>query len=176
MKRTLIDTFLPLRPRIFLPLLAALLWGCDPGPAEPPEEVATTFWAATLTGDTETVRQLVLPGHFVQADFDTARHHQIFTSVVIGDAEIQSERARVDTRLEGVFYGEPDQVEFSTVAVIHEGEWKIDYSATAAEMIGALLGDAITEVDEEMRDDIKVLEDELERSIREDLKNFDAEL
>lgn len=151
--------------------LALVLQACSP--AVPPEEVVSRFWAASLTGDHETVRQLALPDHFEEAHFRTARHSELFSTVVIGQVNRQRERALVETRLEGIAYGEPAEVEFATVAVIHEGEWKIDYSATASEMIGALLEEAVIEVDALMRDDILELEESFNESIRQDLRSPD---
>lgn len=147
----------------------ALLWGCSP--AQPPEQVASAFWAATLSGDRSTVRQLALASSFATADFDAARHNEMFESVSIGEAQIDGSRATIDTHLRGTFYGEPGTVEFDTVAVIHERQWKIDYAATASEMIGAFLGYTVTDLDQEMRDQLKVLGEDVGESIWEDLKN-----
>lgn len=154
---------------LLAPLLTTLLWGCSP--AVPPEEVATTFWAATLTGDRSTVERVVAPGSFVVAQFDAAKHNDMYDSVVVGPVTIEDDRARIDTRLRGVFYGEPGNVEFDTVAVIHEGDWKIDYRATASEMIGAILEDSVTAADAAIRSESKTLEESMNESVREDLKN-----
>lgn len=146
-----------------------LLWACSP--AQPPEQVATRFWLATLTGDQPVVQATTLPSSFADADFDAARHGEMFEGVVVGEAQVTDDRARIDTELRGIFYGEPDTIRFNTVAVIHEGEWKIDYPATASEMIGVYLGETVTEVDRAMRRDLKILEESLEASIRADLQN-----
>lgn len=157
-------------PAIALLLLCfGLLLACSP--AQPPEQVASRFWLATLTGDQAAVRATTLPSSFAGADFDAARHGEMFEGVIVGEARVVDDRALIDTELRGIFYGDPDTLRFSTVAVIHDGEWRIDYAATASQMIGVYLGETVTEVDRTMRRDLKILEESLEASIREDLRN-----
>lgn len=156
-------------PLALILLCVGLLLACSP--AEPPEQVASRFWLATLTGDQAAVRQTTLPSSFANSDFDAARHGEMFEGVIVGEARLLDDRALIDTELRGIFYGDPDTVRFSTVAVIHDGEWRIDYAATASEMIGVYLGETVTEVDRSMRRDLKILEESLESSIREDLRN-----
>lgn len=155
-----------LLPALFI---AALLWGCS-RPSVPPEEVASAFWAATLTGDGASVRRLVVPQNFSEASYRAARHNQVYDSVVIGPARLEDDRALVDTRLHGVFYGDAGTVQFDTVATVYQGEWKIDYRATASRMMGAILQDSVSEADAAIRSDAKTLEESLNESIRKDLK------
>lgn len=139
-------------------------------PSEPPRAVVSSFWAATLTGNTAVLEQLVVPGSFVTSDFDAARHHEIFDSVVLGETHQKGERAWVETQLEGIFFGVPGEVRFDTVLAIHEGEWRVDYAATVSQMIGTLLGDSVDEVGVEMLDNIDAIDSSMSEAIREDLK------
>lgn len=151
----------------FLLLCCLLLWAC--APSEPPRAVVSTFWAATLTGNTPVLEQLVVPGTLVTADFNTARHHEIFDSVVLGETRRDGDKAAVETSLEGIFFGVPGEVRFDTMLAIHEGEWRVDYAATVTEMIGTLLGDSVDEVGQEMLGDIQAIDPSMSDAIREEL-------
>ncbi|MCW8193562.1 hypothetical protein F6455_02020 [Proteobacteria bacterium 005FR1] len=157
---------LSLSPIVLLSCL--LLWACSP--SEPPRTVVSAFWAATLTGNSPVLEQLVIPGTLVSADFNTARHHEIFDSVVLGETRRDGDEARVETSLEGVFFGTPGEVRFDTVLAIYEGEWRVDYAATVREMIGTLLGDSVDEVGEEMLGDIQIIDEGMNEAIRQELK------
>lgn len=154
--------------RLFALSCCLLLFGCSP--SEPPEAVVSTFWAATLTGNEPVIETLVVPGSFVAANFDAARHHEIFDSVVLGETRRDGDRAAVATSLQGTFFGLPGEVRFNTVLVIYEGEWRVDYQATTSEMIGTLLGDSVDEVGQAMERNIKVLDESMSEHIKKDLR------
>jgi hypothetical protein len=158
--------FFRLRPLVILSCL--VLWAC--APSEPPRAVVSTFWAATLTGNQPVIQALVIPGSLVTADFDAARHHEIFDGVILGETRHEDDRAMVETRLQGIFFGIPGEVHFDTVLAIHNGEWRVDYGATVSEMIGVLLGESVDEVNEQMYRDIDVIEEGMTESIRKDLQ------
>ncbi|MEX1032220.1 MAG: hypothetical protein WDZ30_02570 [Cellvibrionaceae bacterium] len=151
-------------------LLAVLGILCSCSQREPPDSGAASFWTATLTNNEPMIRATVVPDTFVADDFATARHDDLFDSVIIGAVKVENDRAEINTQLQGIFYGEPETVEFNTVAVLYKGKWKVDYAETATEMIGALLGVIFIDIDQSMRDELEALGKSIGESVREDLR------
>lgn len=155
--------------RAFLGILLLLpLLACSP--AEPPEAVAARFWEATLSGDEAGAWDAVLPGGFHRENFHAARHHELFDTVALGESRREDDLVRIDTRLSGVVFGAQRQVQFDTILLLRDREWNVDYTATTAGLIGALLQETVNSADESLRDSLLQPDSNMQDAIRDDLR------
>lgn len=156
-------------PKFVVPLFCLLLLACTPAP---PEAVVSDFWAAALTGDKQTAAALAVPETFDRADFDTAYFHQLFTEARLGEVARANRQAHVRTFLNGHF----QSIDFNTIVVLHPAGWRVDYAATASEMIAVLLDAAVTTSNAELYQDIHTLSGSIGDAIRDEWHDFDRQL
>lgn len=157
------------RCKLLFPLLCVFLAACT---QTPPETIAGNFWAAALIGDQQGAAALALPDEFDMNDFNVASYHQLFHQARIGEAEIGSRQARVATLLEGHF----ESIHFDTVLVLGREGWLVDYGATTGEMIAALLDSAVSNVNTQIQEDIRLLGGSMGESIRMEWQDLDRQL
>lgn len=165
MRSVLAAIYIPSAKFLIAPL-CLLVSACTPAP---PETVVSDFWAAALIGDKQSIEALVLPESFDQADFDSAKYHRLFTQASIGDIELGSRQAHVQTYLHGHF----QDIDFNTVLVLHQRSWRVDYAATTGEMIAVLLNAAVATTDKEIQQNISTLSGSVTDAIRDDWRDFD---
>src|SRR5690606_20624923 len=148
-------------------LLLSLL-ACSP--AEPPEAVAARFWEATLSGDEAGAWDAVLPGGFDRANFHAARQHELFETVTLGESRREDDLVRIDTRLGGIIFGKQRELQFETVLLLRDREWKVDYAATTSGLIGALLQETVDSADQSLRNNLLQPDSRMQEAIQDDLR------
>lgn len=111
-----------------------------------PADVAAEFWRAAQTGDIESARAYTVESEGTKLSGESTAQIESFA---LGETTYENDNALVTTTIEGM-QGAPGVVEFSTVLVDYEGEWKVDLAATANHMMKSILGVSIDEMVEQM--------------------------
>ncbi len=114
-----------------------------------PAVVAEAFWEASRTGDYELAQSYVAEGGNASISEEAAQNQQI-REFTLGESHVEGDSAAVETSLSGDFGENPVDVEFNTVMVRQEGEWKVDLDGTANEMMKAILGVSMNDFAEQM--------------------------
>ncbi len=146
-------------------VLAIFAAGCS---SDRPGAVADRFWAAARAGDLETVRALSIESEIATLELEEGEG--AIDSYELGEVAVDGERALVETRIRS--RGDHDiEVDFETVLVRVDGEWKVHLDETGERMIGALLGgslhDAVEGMMEGVSEGIRGLGEALERAADE---------
>ena len=99
--------------------------------AADPQQVATEFWHAQQTGDTDRLRRLVRDSDV--ASVESGLHVLPISAFALGDVRVSGDGAEIDTRL--TLSGK-DAMHLSIVTVlIRSGDsWRVDYPATVRDI------------------------------------------
>ena len=141
------------RPIIAAFLLIALgfvLQGCG---GEGPQTVAERFWEAAQDRDVATVEALSIPSE--NASFDFEDDDTAIGSLTVGGAEVDGDRAEVETHLELDGEEMDLDVEFLTIVAKHDGEWLVDLDQTGDEIMQAVIGASMQELGEAIGEGMK---------------------
>lgn len=124
-----------------------VLFACS-GASDGPAEVAGAFWSAAEARDAERLEALRLPGG--DTSINIADSSSEVAEWSLGEPTRAEGRALIPTAMT-VTTGEREQeLEFPTVLVQHEGEWKVDLDTTFDGMVKSMLGMSMEEVAAEM--------------------------
>lgn len=130
-----------------------------------PEDVAFDFWDAAREGDRERVESLALDPRDSRLDFEDEDSR--IESFEIGEAEIDGDVARVDTRLTGSNGDVELDLEFETVLVRREGEWWVDLDETGERLVVAVIGASMEGLGEAIGEGMKAAMEGLAEGMEE---------
>lgn len=128
-----------------------LLQACGGG--EGPQSVAERFWEAAQDRDVAAVEALSIPSE--DASFNFEDENTGIGSMSIGDAEVDGDRAEVETHLEMEGEEMDLDVEFKTIVAKHDGEWLVDLDRTGDEIMRAVLGASMQELGQALGEGMK---------------------
>lgn len=137
--------------RALLGLVAVAGAGCFM--ASGPEDVAYDFWDAAREGDRARVEELALDPRDARLDFEDGDAR--IESFEIGEAEVDGDVARVETRVTGANEEAELDLEFETVLVRRDGEWLVDLDETSRELVIAVVGASMEGLGEAISEGMK---------------------
>jgi hypothetical protein len=141
--------------------------------ADNPRDIASQYWQALKSGDTETARKLVSTSS--QQDFDNYLAKPADEKTPIGEIKLGTEQTTVVT----IIYPQGDNPDeysaFDTTLVMEDGKWKIDAAQTVIPRPAPSkrkLDELADELSESMQDNI----DSIEEAMNEGMKMLDEAL
>ena len=135
--------------------------------ADNPRDVASQYWQALKTGDSQTARSLVTSD--TQQAFDDYNTQPAEQKTTIGDVNLGTEQTTIIT----IVYPEgaaPDDFDtFDTVLVMEDGTWKIDAERTIIPRPAPTdkeLDELADQLSESMQDNIDSIEEAMEQGMQ----------
>lgn len=161
-------TSTPIRLFVLLCSLLALT-ACAP---KTPQQVAESFWKAVIKSDaTEAVESSTLSD---VRDYDGYAQNWTGFTPAWGKSTVEGDRARVATTLTRATGAGDKTIEFDTLLIRQDGQWKVDYAGTGSEVHGApfarlfdQLGRLGKSISEQLAESSERLAAEMERMQRE---------
>jgi hypothetical protein len=147
--------------------------------ADNPRDIASQYWQALKSGDTETARKLVSTGS--RQDFDNYLAKPADEKIPIGEIKLGTEQTTVVT----IIYPQGDSPEdysaFDTTLVMEDGKWKIDAAQTViprpapskreldelADQLSESMQDNIDSIEDAMNEGMKMLDEALREGSRD---------
>jgi hypothetical protein len=147
--------------------------------ANSPRDVASQYWQALKSGDTESARNLVSKSS--QQDFDKFLEQPADEKTPIGDIKLGAEQTTVVTLIYPEGDTPDDYSAFDTTLVMEDGKWKIDATQTViprpapserelgklADQLSESVQDNIDSIEDAMNEGMKMLDEALREGSRD---------
>ena len=147
--------------------------------ADNPRDIASRYWQALKSGDTETARKLVSTGS--QQDFDNYLAKPADEKTPIGEIKLGTEQTTVVTIIYPQGDSPDDYSAFDTTLVMEDGKWKIDAAQTVipkpapskreldelADQLSESMQDNIDSIEDAMNEGMKMLDEALREGSRD---------
>lgn len=134
--------------RLIVTVGMTAILGCAQGD---PAAVAEAFWRAGQEGDIERARSYVSASSHAKMN---ERSAPSIDELWIGESEIDGDRATVQTRL-STSTDRSFTIEFNTIMVREEGDWKVELDDTSSEMMREIFGSTMEEMGEQLGEAMK---------------------
>lgn len=102
-----------------------------------PDQVAESFWTAAAAGDGETAMRYVTEA---SAEHMSVQEDAAGGEFTLGTAVVDGERAEVPTTLVTHDNASQMKMDLTTVLVVENGDWKVDFDQTMMSMFGGAMG------------------------------------